>query len=40
MCKSPELYNLAMKRRWSLNHYVAFVRESLLGLVLRAQPMR
>jgi AcrR family transcriptional regulator len=40
MCNSPELYTLATKRRWSLNHYVAFVRESLLGLVLRAQPMR
>jgi AcrR family transcriptional regulator len=34
LCNSPELYNLAMKRRWSLNRYVDFVGDALLRLVL------
>jgi AcrR family transcriptional regulator len=38
MCNSPELYTLAMKRRWSFNRYVAFVREALLRLVLATEP--
>ena len=30
---SPELYSLALKRGWSLEHYVAFVRDLLLQIV-------